>query len=117
MPYRPVVASLSRRSISSLLPASAWTSAMFLVISVLAGCHTSYKVPGGPADFHALGIDSNTVAALTDVTVNMTLVMLRAENVTVVAAPALSSAPTLTLVPSLNVSLPPVTLSFALGRS
>ena len=57
------------------------------------------------------------VAALTEVTVKVTLVTLRDVKVTVCAAPLLLSDVTLTVVPSLNVSVPPVTLSLEFGRS
>jgi hypothetical protein len=57
------------------------------------------------------------VVVLTAVTVKVTLVTLRAVKVTVIAAPLLLSDVTLTVVPSLNVSVPPVTLSLAFGRS
>jgi len=58
-----------------------------------------------------------TVAALTAVTVKVALVAVRGVNVTIFAAPLLLSDVTLTVVPSLNVSVPAVTLSDKFGRS
>ena len=57
------------------------------------------------------------VVLLTLVTVKRTLVTLRAVKVTVVAAPALSSEGTVTVLPSEKVRVPPVTRSLVLGRS
>ena len=33
---------------------------------VLSGCRARYTTPGGPADFHALGITPDHAEALTD---------------------------------------------------
>jgi hypothetical protein len=37
-----------------------------LAASLLSGCHAQYTTPGGPADFHALGITGQHADALTD---------------------------------------------------
>ena len=57
------------------------------------------------------------VVLATAVTVKRMLVVERGENVTVVAAPALSRLGTVTTEPSENVSGPPVTRSLVFGRS
>lgn len=66
MSIHAVIASRLRRSSAFPLCATARVTALAVLISLLAGCHTTYKVPGGPANFRALGIDSNTALALTD---------------------------------------------------
>ena len=57
------------------------------------------------------------VVLATAVTVKRMLVVERGENVTVVAAPALSRLGTVTTEPSENVRVPPVTRSLVFGRS
>src|SRR5688500_13003808 len=57
------------------------------------------------------------VVALTDVSAIRSVVVLRAGKVTVVAAPALSSAGTLTVEPSEKVRVAPVAWSAMFGRS
>jgi len=57
------------------------------------------------------------VPALTELTLNRTLLVERELNVTVWAVPALLSAGTVTNVPSANVSRPAVTRSSEFGRS